>query len=142
MSEARQRSLALLDRLLQAEVAAAEAYAQAIRRLEGQPPAGELRALREDHVEAIVRLHRHAAPRSEVRSSAPSASATDGDGCANPASILRDLKRAEQAARDACQRALDHESLDPEVRRLLVGTVLGRQANHLRRLDELAGRES
>ena len=136
-----ERSPAPLDRLLQAEVAAAEAYAQAIRRLEGQPTVAELRALRADHVEAIARLHRHAAPRPEARSSAPSVAATAGDGAASPAAILRDLKRAEQAARDACQRVLDDGPLDPEVRRLLVGTVLGRQANHLRRLDELAGRE-
>jgi hypothetical protein len=127
-----------------AEVAAAAAYAQAIQRLQGRPEAVELRTLRDEHAEAATRLRRHVAPADDAGGSgAGHALAGTPDGHARsaaPVRVLRELQDLERSARALCERTLVAGGLDPEVQRMLAGTVLPRHDENFRRLEEMAAR--
>jgi hypothetical protein len=133
----------LLQDLLRAEINAAEAYAQAVERLEGKPESTELRALRDGHLDLVTRLRRITALVEELRASGSRLLGPKGDGASTPAaqaSLVKTLEDLERSGRQLCVKALENAALDPDVRRLLAGTVLPRHDDHLARLRALASK--
>lgn len=132
----------LVRELLRAELVLSEAYARAVERLDGKPELIELRTLRDEAVDATARLRRQLAS-EEARGAGgggrglPPKSGDSATTSSAPAVLLRALHEAERAACGLCQRTLGVPDLDPEVRRLLAGTVLHRHEEHLRRLGAL-----
>ena len=146
----RKKTTGKLPSLVRGELAAAETYRQALRKLVGSqaeadkdPRAAELRRIQEEHGEAIRKLREKL---SSLGEEPPATSgvwgawskAVEGTAAAfGDAAAIKALKEGEEHGVKDYEDALTDEALDPEIKRLITAELLPQTRAHIPTLDRL-----
>ncbi len=144
-SRSAERTADELISLLRSELSAVAAYDVAIRRVQGAPPADDLRRLRDQHVAAANVLRRFVAvhERPAVAAAGPwgaFAKAVEGGAALlGNATAVRALRAGEEHGTAAYERFLHDPDLEPEVRRAVAHSLLPAQRRHVAVLERVLG---
>jgi len=146
----RKKTTGKLPSLVRGEIAAAETYKQALRKLVGSqaeagtdPRAAELRRIQEEHGEAIRKLR---AKLSALGEEPPTGSGVWGawskavQGTADAfgeKAAIKALKEGEEHGVKDYEDALADEALDPGIKELITAELLPQTRAHVPALDRL-----
>lgn len=129
--------------LLRGELSAVETYDQALEKFKGESEASQLRAIRNDHNQAVTKLRKNiermgGVPDSdsgawgELAKSVQGAAKLFGDGAAISA-----LKKGEEKGRSDYEDALADDRVLKECKDLIRSEMLPQQRRHIAELDSL-----
>lgn len=133
-----------LERLLRLEIAAANSYDSAIRRLDAPAQQGQLDDVRRDHELAAGHLRNMLASMHDLdKLQSQNVLGTLVRGISGAVGLmgapvlLRALRSAERALLGRLEQNREDERLAPEARSLIDGELLPRARDHVARLDHL-----
>ncbi|MGH7458347.1 MAG: DUF2383 domain-containing protein [Longimicrobiaceae bacterium] len=132
-----------IQELLRGEISAVETYRQALEKVDDQLEAADLRRLESEHQEAVNRLSEAvsrlgATPETDSGGWGAFARAVEGTSKVfGNRAALEALKKGEEHGLSDYREALDDRATDPEVNRLIRGTLIPRQEEHIVTLDRL-----
>ncbi|MBI2385127.1 MAG: CBS domain-containing protein [Elusimicrobia bacterium] len=132
-----------LGSLVRGELSSIETYKLALRKVGGEPAGDELRRIEREHEEAVdlllerLRLSGEPEPKSSGLRGRWSKAFETAALIVGRKAALRALKQEEAHGLHGYEKALEDESLDPEVKELIRARLLPRARSHIPALDRL-----
>ena len=132
-----------LNEMLRGEISAVETYQQALDKVGLEEGAGELRLIREDHIDAANTLRRHVhayGGETDRGSGAWGTFAKAVEGTAKlfgNAAAIKALKKGEELGISSYESALKDDEFPPECKDLVRSTLLPQTRRHVQVLERM-----